>query len=171
MSIYWIWAFFRAIQSFNDAAPKNKKEVIEAVSEVYNNYAHHKINQTWLTIQSCFNQIITHHGDNNYNIDHIRKEQLEQNGNLLMLWMWWRTWQTYATTMTQMMTTVTMTTLIRKKYLKLKQYPSDPHTSERMGAMARDCPIGVEIGIVVVVVVVCMSFPQRCMGALGGAFS
>ena len=74
--------FFRAIQSFNDAAPKNEKELIEAVREAYNNYPCHKINQTWLTLQCCFNHIITHHGDNNYNIDHIGKEQLERNGNL-----------------------------------------------------------------------------------------
>ena len=74
--------FFRAIQSFNDAAPKNEKELIEAVSKAYNKYPCHKINQTWLTLQCCFNQIITHHGDNDYNIDHIVKEQLEQNGNL-----------------------------------------------------------------------------------------
>ena len=74
--------FFRAIQSFKDAAPKNKKELIEAVSEAYDKYPHHKINQAWLTLQCCFNQIIMHHGNNNYNIDHIGKEQLEQNGNL-----------------------------------------------------------------------------------------
>ena len=35
-----------------------------------------------LTLQCCFNQIITHHHDNNYNIDHIGKDQLEQNRNL-----------------------------------------------------------------------------------------
>ena len=70
-------AFFRAIQSFNNAAPKNEKELIEVVSEAYANYPYHKINQTWLTLQCCFNQIITHHGDNDYNIDHIGKEQLE----------------------------------------------------------------------------------------------
>ena len=75
--------FFRAIQSFNDAAPKNKKELIEAVSAVYDKYPHHKINRTCLTLQCCFNQIIMHHGNNDYNIDHIGKEQLEQNGNLL----------------------------------------------------------------------------------------
>ena len=74
--------FFRAIQSFNDTAPKNEKELIEPVSKAYNKYPCHKINQTWLTLQCCFNQIITHHGDNDYNIDHIVKEQLEQNGNL-----------------------------------------------------------------------------------------
>ena len=74
--------FFRAIQSFNDAAPNNEEELIEAVSAVYDKYPFHKINQTWLTLQCCFNQIIMHHGDNDYNIDHIGKEQLEQNGNL-----------------------------------------------------------------------------------------
>ena len=69
--------FFSAIQSFNDTAPINEKELIEAVSEAYDKYPHHKINQTWLTLQCCFNQIITHHGDNDYNVDHIGKEQLE----------------------------------------------------------------------------------------------
>ena len=82
MSIYG-FRLFRAIQSFNDAAPKNKEELIEVVSVAYNKYPHHKINQTWLTLQCCFNQITTHHGDNDYNIDHIGKEQLERNGNLL----------------------------------------------------------------------------------------
>ena len=69
--------FFRAIQSFNDAAHKNEKELIEVVGEAYDKYLCHKINQTWLTLQCCFNQIIMHHGDNDYNIDHIGKEQLE----------------------------------------------------------------------------------------------
>ena len=69
--------FFRAIQSFNDAALRNKEELIKAVSEAYDKYPKEKINQTWLTLQCCFNQIITHHGDNNYHIDHIAKEKLE----------------------------------------------------------------------------------------------
>ena len=74
--------FFRAIQSFNDAALRNEEELIEAVSEAYDKYPREKINRTWLTLQCCFNQIITHHGDNDYHIDHIAKEKLEQNGNL-----------------------------------------------------------------------------------------
>ena len=56
--------FFRAIQSCNDAAPKIEEELIEAVSEVYDKYPHHKINQTWLTLQCCFNQIIMYYGNN-----------------------------------------------------------------------------------------------------------
>ena len=69
--------FFRAIQSFNDAVLRNKEELIKAVGEAYENYPKEKINWTWLTLQCCFNQIITHHGDNDYNIAHISKEKLE----------------------------------------------------------------------------------------------
>ena len=70
--------FFRVIQSFNDGTPKNEEQLIESVSMACDNCPHNKINQTWLTLQCCFNQIITHHSDN-YHIDHIAKEHLEQN--------------------------------------------------------------------------------------------
>ena len=56
--------FFRAIQSFNDASPKNEAELIQSVQDAYKNYPWHKLNRTWLTLQSGFNQIILHHGDN-----------------------------------------------------------------------------------------------------------
>ena len=69
--------FFRAIQRLNDALPKNEEELIEAVSHAYDKYHKEKINWTWLTSQCCFNRIITHHGDNDYHIDHIAKEKLE----------------------------------------------------------------------------------------------
>ena len=36
----------------------------------------------WLTLQSCFNQIILHHVDNDYSIEHILKEKLEWAGQL-----------------------------------------------------------------------------------------
>ena len=74
--------FFQAIQSFNDALPKNKEELIQLVQDAYKNYLWHKLNQTWLTLQSCFNQIILHHGDNNYSIEHILKAKLEWQGQL-----------------------------------------------------------------------------------------
>ena len=41
-------------------------------------------------------------------------------------------------------------------YLNLKEYPSYPHTSGRMGAMARDCPIGVEVFLLLLL----LRFPQ-----------
>ena len=52
------------------------------ISEAYDNYPQVKLNQTWLTLQSVFNQIILNHGDNNYNIEHLSKEKLEQMGQL-----------------------------------------------------------------------------------------
>ena len=69
--------FFRAIQSFNDATPKNKEELIELVSAAYDNYPQNKINRTLFTLQCCFNQIMMHNGDNDYNMDHIAEEKLE----------------------------------------------------------------------------------------------
>ena len=67
--------FFQAIQSFNDAVPKNEEELIHTVSKAYDNYVQVKLNQTWLTLQSVFNQIILNHGDNDYNIEHLLKEE------------------------------------------------------------------------------------------------
>ena len=75
--------FFRAIQSFNNSAPKNEEELIQVVSVLYESYPQNKINHTWLTLQCCFNQIIVHNGDNDYNIVHISKEKLECIGWLL----------------------------------------------------------------------------------------
>ena len=75
--------FFRAIQSFNNALPKNEEELIQLVKDAYENYPQHKLNHTWLTLQSCFNQIILHHGDNDYSIEHILKAKLEWQGQLL----------------------------------------------------------------------------------------
>ena len=74
--------FFRAIQSFNDASPKNEAELIQSVQDAYKNYPRHKLNWMWLTLQSCFNQIILHHGDKDYSIKHILKAKLEWQGQL-----------------------------------------------------------------------------------------
>ena len=74
--------FFRAIQSFNDAAPKNEEDLIKSVQLAYNNYPRTKLNRTWLTLQSVFNQIILCNGDNEYDIQHLSKEKLERAGKL-----------------------------------------------------------------------------------------
>ena len=87
MSVYQCWM----IQSFNDAALKNKEELIQAVSAAYESYLQNKINHTWLTLQCFFNQIIMHNGDNDYNIEHISKEKLEYSGQLPDVMMWWKT--------------------------------------------------------------------------------
>ena len=74
--------FFRAIQSFNDAAPKNEEELIQSVQHAYTNYPRKRLNRTWLTLQSVFNQIILCNGDNDYDIEHLSKEKLERAGQL-----------------------------------------------------------------------------------------
>ena len=75
--------FFQAIQSFNDAAPNNEEQLIQSVHDAYNDYPQKRLNHTWLTLQSVFNQIILCNGYNNYNIEHLSKEKLEQTGQLL----------------------------------------------------------------------------------------
>ena len=74
--------FFRAIQSFNNAAPKNEEELIQLVQDAYTNYLRKRLNRTWLTLQSVFNQIILCNGDNDYDIEHLSKEKLERAGQL-----------------------------------------------------------------------------------------
>ena len=74
--------FFRAIQSFNDASPKDEGELIQLVQTAYEDYPRDMLNRTWLTLQSCFNQIILHHGDNDYSIEHLLKAKLERQGQL-----------------------------------------------------------------------------------------
>ena len=69
--------FFQAIQSFNDAMPKNEEELIQAVSVAYDNYPQEKLNCPWLTLQSVFNQIILNHGEHDYTTKHLSKEKLE----------------------------------------------------------------------------------------------
>ena len=50
--------FFEAIQSFNDAAPKNEEELTQSVQEAYTNYPRKRLNRMWLTLHSVFYQII-----------------------------------------------------------------------------------------------------------------
>ena len=63
-------------------APKNKEELIQSVQDAYTNYPRKRLNQTWLTLHSVFNQIIQCDGDNDYNIKHLSKEKLKRTGQL-----------------------------------------------------------------------------------------
>ena len=74
--------FFRAIQSFNDVAPKNKEELIQSVCDAFTNYPRNWLNHMWLTLHSVFNQIILCNGDNDYNIKHLSKGKLKSKGQL-----------------------------------------------------------------------------------------
>jgi hypothetical protein len=74
--------FFRAIQSANDEVSTNEAELITHVQQSYENFPRQKLNYTWLTLQSCLNEIIECHGSNNYKIPHYNKQRMETNGEL-----------------------------------------------------------------------------------------
>jgi hypothetical protein len=76
--------FFRAIQSANDEVSRDELSLIEHVKKAYDLFPREKINNVWLTLQSCFNEIIEIYGGNDYKIPHMGKERKDRNGQLPM---------------------------------------------------------------------------------------
>jgi hypothetical protein len=75
--------FFRALQAlYQRSTPANVGEIIANVQQAYVDYDHIKINRIWLSLQCCLNEIITHLGNNDYQIPHMQKERLEREGQL-----------------------------------------------------------------------------------------
>ncbi len=60
----------------------NIDELIANVNRAFEEYDPKKLNRIWLTHGSVMNQILETNGDNNYNIAHLRKRQLERRGTL-----------------------------------------------------------------------------------------
>lgn len=58
------------------------EQLVENVLEVWDIYPAYKINNLWLTLQCCMNEIIECHGDNDYRIPHMNKQRLERLGQL-----------------------------------------------------------------------------------------
>jgi hypothetical protein len=74
---------FRALQCiYYNATPGNAAEIIHCVQQAYLAYDSNKINRIWLSLMGCLNEIIQHHGDNNYKIPHMGKDRLERTGQL-----------------------------------------------------------------------------------------
>ena len=74
---------FNALQAtYKRYAPRNAREMIDAVMDVWKKYPPKKINHMWLTLQTNFDDIIQHGGDNNYKIRHLNKNKLERMGSL-----------------------------------------------------------------------------------------
>ena len=74
--------FFWAVPSADDEVSEGEGEMIEHVKKTFVEYPRHKINQTWLTLMSCFNCIIENLGGNDYRIPHMNKERMEHEGTL-----------------------------------------------------------------------------------------
>lgn len=75
--------FFNALQAgYKRFAPRNDREMIDAVQEVWSKYPAQRINHMWLTLQANFNAIIEVHGGNDYKSPHMAKEKLERQNRL-----------------------------------------------------------------------------------------
>ena len=69
--------FFRALQSeYYKMTPGNAEQIIQCVQQAYNAYDKEKINRIWLSLMGCLNEIIDHHGNNDYEIPHMGKDRL-----------------------------------------------------------------------------------------------
>jgi hypothetical protein len=74
---------FNAVQSaYYLNAPKNAIELIEMVQKTFDEYPHNKLNRLFVTLQSVYNSIIEHYGDNFYKIPHMNKDKMEKEGTL-----------------------------------------------------------------------------------------
>lgn len=75
--------FFAAIQAlFEKGTPNNINQIVEKVEEAYMKYPVDRANRVFLTQQSCMMEIMKHNGGQHYNIPHMKKKTLEQQGIL-----------------------------------------------------------------------------------------
>ncbi|XP_057793204.1 uncharacterized protein LOC131009814 [Salvia miltiorrhiza] len=75
--------FFRAIQTLKDQKPaSNVEELLKNVKDAYDEYPPEKLNHVFLTLQSCYHEIIKAKGGNNYKIPHMNKDRLTRLGLL-----------------------------------------------------------------------------------------
>ena len=70
---------FNALQArYERSAPKDSLEVIDCVLKAWREYPLSKINYLFLTLQAVYNQIIDHHGANDFKIPHMNKRRLDR---------------------------------------------------------------------------------------------
>jgi hypothetical protein len=75
--------FFVSIQALQfQHLSGNIGELTARVLQLYQTYPYAKLNNVFLTLQTCMNQIMEAHGSNDYQLAHINKAQLERLGSL-----------------------------------------------------------------------------------------
>ena len=75
--------FFSAIQNLQQQQTINTIDnLIAATVDAYNNFSAPKINNIFLTLQSCMEESMKAAGCNQYKIPHTNKEKLEREGRL-----------------------------------------------------------------------------------------
>lgn len=75
--------WFRSIESLKtDVQAKTVDELVFAVTYSYNELSHYTLNKIFLTLQSCFVEIMIGKGSNAYDIPHMDKDGLFRRGEL-----------------------------------------------------------------------------------------
>ena len=78
--------FFASLQAMvTKSKTRNKQLLIQAVHAKFASYPHQRLNNVFLTLQMVMSQVILCNGGNNYELQHMNKQQLERNGALPML--------------------------------------------------------------------------------------
>ena len=74
---------FAALQNLQwKQQTKNINAMVERVGNVFEEWPTQRLNNIFLTLQTCMNKIVRLNGDNDYQITHMKKEQLERMGVL-----------------------------------------------------------------------------------------
>ncbi|XP_074300833.1 uncharacterized protein LOC141632159 [Silene latifolia] len=74
---------FRSIQTLqHEKAPKSVVELVNAVVRSDEEVTPVILNHTWLTLQTCMNEILKNKGNNNYKIPHMGKKRLARLNQL-----------------------------------------------------------------------------------------
>jgi hypothetical protein len=77
--------YFNSIQSLqHKKAPKSIDELIEAVHESFNALTADSLNDVFLSLQMCMEEIMRCDGGNNYKLRHMSKAKLRREGRLPM---------------------------------------------------------------------------------------
>jgi hypothetical protein len=75
--------FFNSIQSLqHQYSPRTIDEMIDAVGDSFLRLHYSVLNNNFLTLQTCMEEVILHDGSNNYKIRHMSKQRLEREGRL-----------------------------------------------------------------------------------------
>jgi hypothetical protein len=74
---------FNALQAaYYRTGPRNQVQLIEMVQRTYDEFPLRTINRVWLSLMCCFNEILEHHGGNEYKLPHMGKQRLERLNTL-----------------------------------------------------------------------------------------
>ncbi|CAB9530410.1 transposon protein [Seminavis robusta] len=75
--------FFHAIDAvYQRENPKKHGDIIACVERAYWAFDPKRLNHIWLTHMSVMNETLKAHGNNDFKIPHMKKQQLERNGML-----------------------------------------------------------------------------------------